>query len=97
MGCNQSDNTNEPVNNSTLMRNSSGITNPPGHMNQSGEHSPNNFLISMIGNTSVHGLILGFSGDSFDSIPARSSLPRFSHALLHDAKTGYLTGGIEDL
>ncbi len=66
-------------------------------MYQSGVHSPQNFAITMVGNTSVQGLVLGFSGGSFDPIPCRVPIPRYCHALLRDKETGFITGGIEDL
>lgn len=65
MGCNQSNDANDPANKPTLMRNSSRIIsapNAPGKMYESGIHSPQNFALAMIGNTSTNGLILGFSG-----------------------------------
>ena len=96
MGCNQSGDANDPTN-PTLMRSSSGLINGGGKMNQSGVHSPNNFVVTMIGSTSVHGMVLGFSGDSFDPIACRVPIPRYCHALVHDKEIGYITGGIEDL
>ena len=62
MGCGQSSDADEPGNNPTLMRNSSGIMNQSGVMNNSGIHSAESFEIMMIGNSATHGLVLGFSG-----------------------------------
>lgn len=53
--------------------------------------------ITMIGNTSVHGLVLVYSGSSFHPVACRLPIPRYCHALVHDKSTGYMTGGIEDL
>lgn len=59
MGCSQSDEANDPSKNPNLPHHS------PGAMYQSGVHSPENFAITIIGNTSVQGLVLGFSGKEF--------------------------------
>ena len=84
MGCNQSSEGEEPVPNPTLARNTSGILNQSELRKSTVNPSPEDFAITMVGNTSAHSLVLGFSGEGFHPIPSRASIPRFSHALLKD-------------
>jgi hypothetical protein len=66
-------------------------------MSKSSLNTSDNFLITMIGNTSANGLVLGFSGQSFSPISCRMPIPRYCHALSQSKEIGYVTGGIEDL
>lgn len=90
MGCNQSTSGQDPVMPSSPNRN-------PLPKANTMHHSPEDFIIIMIGNTTASSLVLGFTKDAFIPIPCRIPIPRYCHSLLHDMTTGYITGGIEDL
>lgn len=93
MGCNQSNDASDPLPNNAITspKKSQIITKP------STQHSPEDFLITMIGNTATNGLILGFTPSAFIPIPSRISIPRYCHALLQTNTVGFITGGIDDL
>jgi hypothetical protein len=76
MGCNQSNDASDPLQkNITPLR--SQFT-----AKTSSQHSPEDFLITMIGNTTTNGLILGFTPSAFIPIPSRIAIPRYCHAIL---------------
>lgn len=91
MGCSQSNDAADP-----LQKNPSNSPNKatvPQYTNT--HHEPEEFLITMIGNTTTNGLVLGFTHEAFIPIACRIGIPRYCNALLESLTTGYITGGIE--
>jgi len=91
MGCGQSNNASDPLQktqNSPRKQVSFG---------GSQHHSPEDFLFTMVGNTTTNALVLGFTPSAFIPIPSRIAIPRYCHALLQSPSLGFITGGIEDL
>jgi len=100
MGCFQSNEANDPLPKMPTLQ-TSGTRTLQTQLHQSSpvsqyvaQTSNQNMVITMIGNTSVQSMVLGFTGTDFRPIPSRIPIPRYCHALLHDSSVGYITGGI---
>jgi hypothetical protein len=103
MGCAQSTQASEPVPNMPMLQTSGSRTlqtqssQPTTTTQFATQNSNQKMVLTMIGNTSVQSMVLGYTGTDFRPIPSQIPIPRYCHALLHDSSVGYITGGIEDL